>query len=68
LFLKLEILKKILLTVILVVVFYGLYTVLLWGQLVFSILALVINTYFAGSMIELHSAKQQLFDMIPAFF
>ena len=66
LFLKLEVLKKILLTVVLIVSFYyGLYG-LLWGQLVFSILALFINTYFAGSMIN-YSTKRQLLDMIPLF-
>lgn len=66
LFLKLEVLKKILLLVVLFVSFYyGLYG-LLWGQLVFSILALFINTYFAGSMIN-YSTKKQLLDMMPLF-
>lgn len=66
LYLKLEVLKKILLTIILFVSFYyGLYG-LLWGQLLFSILALFINTYFAGNMIN-YSSKRQLFDIIPLF-
>lgn len=66
LFLKLEIVKKIALSVILFVsFFYGLYG-LLWGQLIFSILALFINTYFAGSMIN-YSIKFQMLDMVPLF-
>lgn len=65
-FLRLEIVKKVLATAVLVVSFYfGLYG-LLWGQLVFSLLALFINTYFAGSMIN-YTMKQQLKDMMPLF-
>lgn len=66
LFLKLEVVKKILSAIILAVSFYfGLYG-LLWGQLIFSILALFINTYFAGNMIN-YTMKQQLLDIIPLF-
>lgn len=66
LFLKLEVIKKILLTIVIFVSFYfGLYG-LLWGQLIFSILALFINTYFAGKMIN-YSTKRQLLDMLPLF-
>lgn len=64
LFLKLEVIKKVLLTIVIFISFYfGLYG-LLWGQLIFSILALFINTYFAGTMIN-YTAKQQLLDMLP---
>lgn len=66
LFLKLEIVKKVLSTIVLFISFYfGLYG-LLWGQLIFSVLALFINTYYAGNMIN-YSAKKQLLDMIPLF-
>lgn len=64
LFLKLEVIKKVLLTIVIFISFYfGLYG-LLWGQLIFSILALFINTYFAGIMIN-YTTKQQLLDMLP---
>lgn len=66
LFLKLEIVKKVIAALVLILSFYfGLYG-LLWGQLIFSILALFINTYFAGSMIN-YTMKQQLKDMMPLF-
>lgn len=66
LFLKLEVLKKILLTTILIVsFFYGFYA-LLWGQLIFSILALFINTHYAGKMLN-YSMWQQMRDILPIF-
>lgn len=66
LFLKLEIIKKGLAAIVLIVSFYyGLYG-LLWGQLLFSVLSLFINTYFAGSMLN-YSMQQQLRDMFPLF-
>lgn len=66
LFLQLEIVKKIMLSVILVIAFfYGFYA-LLWGQLLFSILALLINTHYAGRMLE-YSMIQQLKDIVPIF-
>lgn len=66
LFLKLEVVKKVLLTVTLFVSFsFGLYG-LLWGQLLFSIVALIINTYFAGTMMS-YPVQQQMMDIIPLF-
>ncbi|MDQ1161010.1 teichuronic acid exporter [Chryseobacterium sp. SORGH_AS 447] len=66
LFLRLEIIKKVLLTIIIIISFYyGLYG-LLWGQLFFSIIALFINTYFAGKMIG-YSTQNQLLDMLPLY-
>lgn len=66
LFLKLEIIKKVLVTFVIFISFYfGLYG-LLWGQLLFSILALFINTYFAGSMIN-YRMGEQIKDMLPLF-
>jgi teichuronic acid exporter len=66
LFLKLEIVKKVALSVILIIsFFYGFYA-LLWGQLLFSIVALLINTHYAGTMLE-YSTVQQLKDIAPVF-
>jgi O-antigen/teichoic acid export membrane protein len=67
LFLRLEIVKKIILSLILFVsFFYGFYA-LLWGQLLFSIIALFINTHYAGTMLE-YSMIEQLKDIFPIFF
>nr|WP_317632847.1 lipopolysaccharide biosynthesis protein [uncultured Flavobacterium sp.] len=66
LFLKIEVIKKIIAAIVLIVSFYyGLFG-LLWGQLFFSIIALFINTFFAGLMIN-YTMKQQLKDMLPIF-
>lgn len=66
LFLKLEVFKKILLAIILIIsFFYGFYA-LLWGQLIFSILALFINTHYAGKMLK-YSMWQQMRDILPIF-
>jgi teichuronic acid exporter len=66
LFLKLEVIKKIILSVIIIIsFFYGFYA-LLWGQLVFSVIALLINTHYAGSMLE-YPMAQQLKDIFPIF-
>ncbi|MFT6699549.1 MAG: teichuronic acid exporter [Porticoccaceae bacterium] len=66
LFLKLEIIKKIILSIILAIsFFYGFYA-LLWGQLIFSIIALFINTHYAGIMLE-YKMIQQLKDISPVF-
>ncbi|MGY3055264.1 teichuronic acid exporter [Pedobacter sp. UYEF25] len=66
LFLKLEIVKKIILSIIIFVsFFYGFYA-LLWGQLLFSIIALLINTYFAGKMLD-YKIGQQVADILPIF-
>lgn len=66
LFLKLEVIKKIILSVIIIIsFFYGFYA-LLWGQLVFSIIALLINTHYAGSMLK-YTMVQQLKDISPIF-
>ena len=66
LFLKLEIVKKVVLVLIIVIsIFYG-FTSLLIGYVIASILALFINTYYAGSMID-YTMKQQLLDILPIF-
>lgn len=66
LFLKLEVFKKVLLVLIIAIsIFYG-FTSLLIGYVIASILALFINTYYAGSMID-YTMKQQLLDILPIF-
>lgn len=66
LFLKLEVLKKCLSAIILLIsFFYGFYA-LLWGQLIFSVVALMINTHYAGKMLQ-YNMVQQLADIIPIF-
>lgn len=66
LFLKLEIIKKIILSIVIFIsYFFGFYA-LLWGQLIFSIIALIINTYYAGNMLE-YKLGQQLKDILPIF-
>lgn len=64
LFLRLEIIKKILLIVILTIsFFYGIYG-LLWGQVIFSFLAFFINTHYSGKFLK-YSSWEQLRDITP---
>lgn len=66
LFLKLEIVKKVMVGVVLAItLYYGFYA-LLWGQLICSILALFINTHYAGKMLN-YSMFTQLKDITPIF-
>lgn len=66
LFLKLEIVKKIMVAIVLVItLYYGFYA-LLWGQLICSVLALFINTHYAGKMLD-YSMLSQLKDITPIF-
>ncbi|MCY0970997.1 lipopolysaccharide biosynthesis protein [Chryseobacterium wangxinyae] len=66
LFLKLEIAKKILMVLVIAATITSGLDVLLWGLVVFSFLALLINTYYAG--IELnYSGIQQMQDIFPIF-
>ena len=67
LFLNLEIIKKILTVIVLVISLYFGFNGLLWGQVVFSILALFINTYYAGENLN-YSFVQQIKDIFPIFF
>ena len=64
LFLRLEIIKKILLVItILVSIPFGMYG-LLWGMVVSSILALFINTHYSGKFIH-YNGFQQIKDVLP---
>ena len=64
LFLKLEIIKKILIVVVIAIsIRYGIMG-LIWGQLFTSIVALAINTHYSGKFIK-YNALEQFLDMIP---
>ena len=66
LFLKLEILKKMLiLTGVLVSFSFGIYA-LLWASVATSFLSLLVNTYYSSDMIQ-YRTLQQLKDMLPTF-
>lgn len=67
LFLKLEIVKKIMFVIIVIAsIGFGFYG-LLFGSMVSSILALFINTHYAGKFIQ-YKLHSQLFDLIPTLF
>ena len=64
LFLKLEIIKKCLGVIVIVIsIRFGILA-LLWGQLITSILALVINSYYSGNFIN-YKLLDQLKDIAP---
>lgn len=64
LFLRLEIIKKIIISVILLISFqFGIYG-LLYGSVVFSLLAFIVNTHYSGKFID-YTALEQLIDVLP---
>lgn len=66
LFLKLEIIKKIIAVVpIIVGIFYGIES-MLWGSVSISIIAYFLNSYYSAGLIH-YSTKEQLKDVFPAF-
>jgi teichuronic acid exporter len=65
-FLKLEVIKKILIVVMLIVaVPFGI-KALLYGQVIISILAFFINSHYSGKFLN-YTAFQQLKDILPIF-
>jgi teichuronic acid exporter len=67
LFLKLEILKKILVVLVIVISFkFGIYG-LLFGSVITSISAFFINSHYSGKFIN-YSALQQIKDLTPTLF
>lgn len=65
LFLRLEIIKKVLIIIILAASFpFGIYG-LLWGQVVSSVLAFFINTHYSGKFLT-YTSWEQLLDILPA--
>lgn len=66
LFLKLEIIKKVTISLgVLIAIQFGVYA-LVWSSVVTSCIALFINTSYSSKMIS-YSIKQQMWDMIPTF-
>lgn len=66
LFLKLEIIKKIVIVLAVMVSFrFGIFP-LVWSAVVSSFIALLINTHYSSPMIN-YSVKAQLLDMLPSF-
>lgn len=64
LFLRLEIMKKVILSIIIVLSFsFGIYG-LLWGQVFFSALAFFINTHYTGKFLK-YASWEQLYDIAP---
>lgn len=62
LYLKLEIIKKILLVLIIIISYrFGIFG-LLWGNLIYSIICYFINTYYSGKLLK-YGAVQQLLDL-----
>ncbi len=67
LFLKLEIIKKIIIVLTIIISFrFGIYG-LLWGQVCSSIIAFFINSYYTGKFLN-YPSIQQIRDLIPTIF
>lgn len=66
LFLKLEIVKKIVVVIGLLIGFQFGVLGLVWASVICNYLALFINTYYSTEMIN-YSSKQQFYDMLPVF-
>lgn len=66
LFLKLEIVKKVLITIGLIVGFQFGIIGLVWSSVITNYIALFINTHYSAGMIN-YSGKKQFLDMIPTF-
>ncbi|MGO3307547.1 MAG: lipopolysaccharide biosynthesis protein, partial [Sphingobacterium sp.] len=64
LFLKLEIVKKLLIVIGLVIGFQFGIMGLVWSSVICNYIALLINTYYSSDMID-YSSKRQFYDMLP---
>lgn len=67
LFLRLEIIKKIIGVMILVVTIPLGITAMCWGMVVSSLFSLVVNTFYTGKLINMGFIKQ-MFDLLPFLF
>jgi O-antigen/teichoic acid export membrane protein len=64
LFLKLEVIKKIIMILLIIIGFnYGIYG-LIWSNVIGSMLALLINSFYSGRFLN-YSTFNQLFDLFP---
>lgn len=66
LFLKLEIIKKILIVIVISVTFKFGIIVILWGRVVTSFIGLAINCHYSGKFLN-YNLWKQLGDLIPSF-
>lgn len=67
LFMKLEIVKKIVVVFIIAITFqWGIYG-LLWGSVIISVICLFINSYYTGKFID-YSFSEQVRDLVPSIF
>lgn len=66
LFLKLEIVKKVLIILIVASCFRFGIMGLLWSSVINSVINLIINTHFSGLYLN-YSTKNQIFDILPSF-
>lgn len=66
LFLYLEVVKKIITVIVLIISFYFGFYGLLWGQVILSVICLFINTHYAGKFLN-YNVFQQLKDIFPLF-
>ncbi|WP_343486619.1 lipopolysaccharide biosynthesis protein [Allomuricauda sp. d1] len=64
LFLKIDIIKRSILILAMIVGFQFGVLGLVWSSVIVSLVSLLINTYYAGKLID-YSTKQQLLDMLP---
>lgn len=64
LFLKLEIIKKVIITVALIIGFQFGIMGLVWSSVISGYIALFVNTYYSANMIN-YSSKNQFLDMLP---
>lgn len=65
LFLRLEIIKKIFIAIVVAIAIpFGIYG-LLWGQVIISVFAFFVNSYFTGRFIN-YNAWQQMRDLLPS--
>ncbi len=66
LFLKLEIYKKIIVIISIIIAFQFGILGLVWSSVISSFIALLINTHYSSDIIK-YSTKRQLLDMLPVF-
>lgn len=66
LFLRLEIIKKVIITIGLIIGFQFGIMGLVWSSVISNYLALFVNTYYSSGMIN-YSGKNQFLDMLPIF-
>jgi O-antigen/teichoic acid export membrane protein len=66
LFLKLEIIKKIMAIIPIVLGIFGGIKVMLWGSVCISVLAYFLNSHYSAPLVA-YSTKEQIKDILPAF-